>query len=90
VDRLLKIGFSNTEEFRNKLVNSELLNLIRSQDILDIAESGKGLQRGYINYFKRQYKTAKYGRNPGRLPVFIKYNISKHVKDILASMKEIL
>jgi hypothetical protein len=66
-------------------------NVLRSQDNLGIAESWAGLEtckvNGYTSYFKGR---CKYGRYPGGLAVYIKDNISKHVKNILAIMREIL
>jgi hypothetical protein len=70
------------------------LNLLRSPDILRIAESWEGLEiykvSGYTIYFKGRCKTAKYGRNARGLAVYMKNDFGKCVKEILAIMKEIL
>jgi hypothetical protein len=90
----LKIGFLNIEALRNKLGTTNCLDLLRSQDILGIAESWTWLETynfsGYTSYFKGRCNISKFGRNPGGLAVYIKGDFSKGVKEMGSDMKETL
>jgi hypothetical protein len=61
---------------------------------LGTAESWAGLETykvtGHTSYFKGRCKTAKHGRNPGGLAVYVKDDTSKRIKEISKMIKEIL
>jgi hypothetical protein len=94
VTGLLRVGTLNVEGLRNKLATKGFLDLLGCNDIFGIAESWFGLEvcdiKGYISYSNGRRKTAKYGRNPGGLAVYITQDISTRITDISSNIKDMM
>jgi hypothetical protein len=90
----LKVGFMNIKGLKRKVDNKDVLGLLKSNDICGLAESWAGFEtynmKGYTSYIKERNKTARFGRNPGGLVVYVKNGLSKKVTEIQTEMKEVI
>jgi hypothetical protein len=78
-----KVGFINIEGLKRKINNNDFLDLLKTNDVFGLVESWAGFEvcniKGYTSYIKERNKIARFGRNPGRLVVYVKNSISKKV-----------
>jgi hypothetical protein len=91
----LKLGFINVEVLkRKKINNTDFLHLLKTNYVFGSAESWAGFEtydvKGYTSYIKEMNKTARFGRNPGGLLVYVKNSLSKKVIEISTEMKEVI
>jgi hypothetical protein len=82
------------EGLRTKLRNNNFLDFASDHDIIGVAESWARQEvfeiHGFINYSKGRLRTARYGRNPEGLAIFVREGISRLIVDIPTVMKELI
>jgi hypothetical protein len=73
------------------------LDSLRKNDVFGLAESWAEFEtykiKGYTSYIKGSNKTARFGRNPGGLVVYVKNSINsinKKVIEMPTEMKEVI
>jgi hypothetical protein len=90
----LEVGCINIEGLKRKINNKDFLDLRKTIDVCGLAESWARFEidnmKGYTSYIKGRNKTARFGRNTGRLVVYVKNSIGKKVIGIATEMKEVI